>query len=717
MVQDPDAPKDSGKLGLPSTDPGHNRIAPNPERENKLLDLATEAKVLARAQKRYDRSAQAEGDNRRAALEDRKFVGGEQWPPDVKAARNADKRPCLTVNKLPTFVHQVTNDLRQNRPETSVSPVGEQSDVRVAQIFRGLLRQIERSSSADVAYDTAVENAVISGWGYWRYVTEYERPDTFQQRIVIKRVRNPFTVYLGPHQEADGSDCKHGFVSEMMARDDFEETYPDADPMPWTAAGVGDRLKAWLTKDEIRVTEYFELEEETRTLVALSNGAVAWKDELSDDVRRMLLSGVWKIEREREAKIPKWKWYKLSAKEILEQGEWPGRWLPIVKVVGDELDVEGKVLLSGIVRHAKDSQRMINYWISTLTELVALAPKSPWVMEEGQIEGHEDEWQRPSANINVQTYKGTNIAGKPAPPPQRQRMAEPPAAVLAALQGSTQDMQATTGIRFDATLRERMVDESGRALRELRQVTELGSFHYADNLARSLRHGGNILLDLIPKVYDVRQLLTILRENGDEEQVLLDPTQGQGLLETQRQDGSLLRSFNPTLGRYAVTVTIGPSYATKRIESAQSMMDFARALPQTAVDVADLIAQNQDWPGAKEFAARLAKSLALAKPGVMTPDLKGVPPQVQALLGQLQQQVQGLTQERAKLLKMLEDQEANRAVQLEKINKDFEAKLLGIVQKAEQAMNQSLGTKLEDLAQGVRQLEQGLAPPPLPAVS
>ena len=205
------------------------------------------AELMTRIRKRMDRCIQAESDNRRDALDDLKFKAGNQWPADVAAQRNFDKRPCLTINKFPTLIHMITNAQRENRPGINVSPIGDRSDPEVAQMYKGMIREIERESNADEAYDTGFDNAVSNGFGYWRVVTEYEAPDSFDQVVRIKRIRNPFTVYMDPEsQDSVGSDAKYAFVTEMIPRDEYKELYPDADPLNFEQAGTGETLKTWI---------------------------------------------------------------------------------------------------------------------------------------------------------------------------------------------------------------------------------------------------------------------------------------------------------------------------------------------------------------------------------------------------------------------------------------------------------------------------------------
>jgi len=737
-AQNPDDPPDDGRVRLPRVDGAMNRVAPSNRRggkgakgDDRPVTLRPGKKdpkrerddeVLTRARKRFETVTSAEADNRKHALDDLKFKSGEgQWPADVVSERNFDKRPCLTINKLPTFVNQVVNDQRMNRPAININPVGDKSDPEVAKMYRGLIRAIERESTADIAYDTGFDSAVSMGWGYWRIVLEYDGPDTFNQAIVVKRIRNPFTVYLDPtHTEPDGSDAKWVFVTEMIARKEFEEDWPDADPMPWTEGGFGEEYREWVDKDEIRIAEYFEIVNEKRRFVRLENRHEGFWDDLSDEAKEL------EVIDERWSDCPKVMWYKVTAKEILEESEWPGRWIPIVKVTGNEIDISGKVRLSGLIRNSKAPQMLYNFHRTLGVELTSLQPKAPWVMEEGQIEGHEQAWKQ----ANVKTlpyllYKGTNINGRAAPPPQRQQFTGPPQAVLAEVEAASQDFMATTGLRFDSTLQERVYDESGRALKELRERGELGSFHYIDNLARSLRRSGEIMIDLIPKVYEEARMATILREDDTEERVRIDPNAEKPFQEgLDPETRKRLKIFNPSYGRYGVTVTIGPSYATKRIEAAESMMDFVRAIapaaPQMVANVADLIAKNQDWPGAEEFTARLAKMLP---PDLVAEEtMKDVPPQVQAMVANMKKALQAAAMEKQQLTAALTERQSDRAqmqdqidktfeAQLLKVASDFETKMAALQQKSEDAAMERVGRPIEELAKGMQELRAAMDKP------
>ena len=635
------------------------------------------ASFLRKAVKQFARAETKESKNRQMALEDLRFKNGEQWPEDIKASRTIEKRPCLTINKMQTFVHQITNDQRQNRPSIGVSPVGDRSDPQTAKDYKGLIKAIERQSKADIAYDTGFDSAVSIGWGYWRILTEYEYDGSFDQCIRIKRIPNPFRVYLDPDStEPDGCDAKWAFITDMIPREQFDEDFPDATPQPWEEQGMGEDDEKWSTETHIRIAEYFCYESTKRNLVRLENGHVGYEDELDP-----LLADAERIE-ERDVYEKRVKWYKITSKQILEESDWLGKHIPIVRVIGDEVNIEGETTYAGLIRAAKDPQRMYNYWVTSETELIALAPKAPFIMAEGQIEGHEREWK--SANIKSYPfllYKETSVAGHPAPPPQRQQFDGPPAGIVQAKIAAAQDIQAVTGIRFDATEQERMYDESGKALRELKRVGDLGNFHYVDNLARSLRYTGEILIDLIPKVLDRKKILTMLREDDSEEQIMLDPTAAPGDKE-QMADGRTMRLFNPNNGKYGVTVTIGPNYSTKRAEAADSMMAFMTAVPTAAPYIGDLIAKNMDWPGSDEISARLQ---SLLPPNMLDKKLDQLPAEARGMIMNLMQQTQKATQERDQAVAMLGDAEKDREIQrqalgveVQKINANYEAKIADV---------------------------------------
>ena len=659
---------------------------------------------LTVARKRFDRCMSSEAINRKDAVDDLMFKNGEQWPPNIKTQRVLEKRPCLTVNKMKTFVHQIVNNLQQNMPSITFSPIGESSDKNTAQMLKGMVRQIERQASAGIAYITGFDSAVSMGWGYWRIRTDWEGDDSFNQVIKVDRIRNPLRVYGDPdRQMPDGSDAKWWFISDLMVREEFEQQYPDADTVPWEQGATGDdSFKDWSTQTHVRIAEYYCYKQKKRRLLKLADGFTGFEDELPEEAKTLINSegGKSLVVDEREVFVNVPHWSKITAHQILEERELPGQYLGVVECVGDEVDIEGKVTKAGLIRDAKDPQRMKNYWATHKTELVALAPKAPFIMEEGQIEGHEQRWQQANAkSYPYLLYKGTSIAGKQAPAPQRQQLVGAPAGIIEAEQSAEQDMMGTTGIRFDATKAERLPDESGKALRELKFLGELGSFHYTANFIVSLQYTGRIYVDLIPKVYDARRVVTILRDDDTEDQAVIEPSLGVPFQTKPNAMGKVEKLYNPGLGKYDVAVTTGPNFQTKRTESVEGMTNYMRALgPDAARMVAGPMARNMDWPGSEEIADRMD---AMLPPQVLQKGLEqqmgDIPPKVKALIGSMQNQMKQMDEQLKMAAKEIESNRADLSVKSRIGDQNYDAKMAKIAadlrMHVEEIIAERLGAK------------------------
>ena len=599
--------------------------------EKKSKKSSAQDEFLKLARKRFDLAVDAESEMRKLALEDLEFRAGEQWPQDVKQSRDLERRPCLTINRIPQFIRQITNDQRQNRPSIKVNPVDNNADVETAKIFQGIIRHIEQNSNADVAIDTAFEGAATKGIGYFRVITDYCSPDSFDQEILIKRVKNSFTVYLDPgYQEPDASDANWGFVFEDLTEEDYKQQYKDskmASMEDWKS--IGDSAPGWATEKTVRVAEYFHKEFETKTLFQLSDKQVVEESELE-----MAMANGATVVSEKTAQVPMIKWCKINAVETLEETEWAGRWIPIIPVLGDELDVDGKRILEGIVRHAKDPQRMYNYWATSETETIALAPKAPFIGAEGQFEGHEKKWQ--SANIKNYAYleyKPKTISGELLPAPQRNVFEAPVSAITNARMQSAEDLKATTGI-YDAALGARASETSGIAIQRRANQSQTANFHYVDNLSRALRHLGRILVDLIPKVYDTERAIRIVGEDDSQEIVFINKI-------FDRKGKDVI--YDLGAGKYDVTISNGPSYATKRQEALASMLDLTKAYPQVAQVAGDLMIKNMDWPGATEIAERLKKSMPPEITGDEKEQNQELPPAAAQQMQQMNQMIEQLT--------------------------------------------------------------------------
>ena len=573
------------------------------------------ADILATARSRLDMAMSALSESREDEIDDLRFYAGSpdnqwQWPADVLATRGAvqgqtiNARPCLTINKLPQHVRQVTNDMRQNRPGAKVIPVDDKADLQVAEILNGMIRHIEYISDADVAYDTACENQVAYGEGYIRLLTEYCDDDNFNQDIKIGRVRNSFSVYMDPMiQDPTGSDAKYCFVTEDVSREDYERMYPDAAPITTLQSlGVGDQsISNWLNEDTIRIADYYYIDYDRATLNLYPGNATAFDGTPED---KALRAAYGKPKRSRESDRPRVRYCKINGYEILEQNEWAGKWIPVVRIVGNEFEVDGRLYVSGLVRNAKDAQRMYNYWVSQEAEMLALAPKAPFIGYGGQFEGYEDKWK--TANTNNWPYLEVNPdvtdgQGAVLPIPQR---AQPPMAssgLLQAKAGASEDIKSTTG-QYNASLGMGSNERSGKAILARQREGDVGTYHYGDNLTRAVRHVARQLVDLIPKIYDTQRIARIIGEDGETKMVKINPEQPQPVNKIVDQAGIVIEKiYNPGVGKYDVVATTGPGYATKRQAALEAMAQLLQGNPQLWAVAGDLFVKNMDWPGAQEM--------------------------------------------------------------------------------------------------------------------
>lgn len=706
---------------------------PNTEGKDKAAKPQTEAqmKLLTTIRQRLKIGIDAYSDSRIDELDDLKFRAASpdnhwQWPADVLATRGAvngqtvNARPTLTINKLPQHVLQVTNDQKQNRPAGKVIPVDDKADIELAEILEGMVRHIEYISDADVAYDTACDNQVTYGEGYFRILTEYCDENSFEQDIKIGRIRNSFSVYLDPNiQDPCGSDAQWAFITQDLTKDEYEQQFPNAGRVSSLQAGVGDEtFTNWITQNSVRIAEYFYFENQTKKLMLYDVPAVAGLPVVGqitvmqgDPKQKALDKAGLKPIKERDTVVKMVKWCKTNGYEILEERDWPGKWIPIVRVIGNEFEIEGEIYVSGIVRNAKDAQRMYNYWVSQEAEMLALAPKAPFVGYAGQFEGFEQQWK--TANVQNWPYLEVNPDaadpdGKPFPLPQRMAPPLPQNGLIQAKMGASDDIKATTG-QYDPSLGARSNETSGKAIIAREQQSDTGTYHYVDNLARAIRYGARQIVDLIPKIYDTKRIARIVGLDGETEHVEIDPDSPQAVVKVQDQNGGIIkRIYNPNIGKYDVAVTTGPSYMTKRQQAADAQAQLLQANPELWRVAGDLFVKNLDWPGAEELAKRLAKIV----PPELKDDQELSPEMAQAkqVMGAMQQQMEQMGQVIEQLqngleAKKIEDQEFQTDI------KNYDALTKRLATMADIAANQMTPERINEMVfNAVRQIIPDVTP-------
>jgi len=631
--------------------------------------MATDQDLLEDAKEQFEECVQAESENRTEALDDLRFARlAEQWPEAIKKQREREGRPCLTINRLPSFIRQVVNDARQNKPSIKTKPVDDLADAETAEVLNDLIRNIEHISSADAAYDTAVDFAVSCGLGYLRVDIDYAHDDTFDMDLLIGRVANPFSIYGDPHSEAvDSSDWMRAFVVDRMTRNAFRKKWKGADEVDWDALGYTKLGEPWAGDSTIQVAEWWLREEITKTLLRLSDGSIV------DEARFLKLKDYYDavgvtVTGDRPSKSWKVKQRIMTGAEILEENDWPGIYIPIIPVYGDEVNVDGKRVFRSLIRDAKDPQRMLNYWRTTGTELVALAPRVPFIGPKGAFNTDAQKW----ATANTTSHPFIEYDG--SIPPQRQPLDTGGAAgAMQEAMAATDDLKSIMGL-YDASLGAKSNETSGRAIIARQREGDNSTFHFIDNMSRAIRHLGRIVVDLIPHVYSQPRILRVIGEDGNSRNVAVNQPQTVGQQSPQQAavqqamnrhaNQAIAKVYDLTVGRYDVVVQSGPSFTTKRDEAVTQMTELMRVYPPAAPLIGDMLAKNLDWPGAEEISQRFR--------AMLPPQIQGQNPQVQALQQQMQAMDQHAKQAVATLQQQLQEAQQKLAVNDSKATYEFQ---------------------------------------------
>lgn len=575
------------------------------------------------------RSSDAESSNRAEAIDDLKFRFGDQWPVEIQNSRTLQERPCLTINEVDAFCRQVENQQRQQRPRIKVHAVDDIADPKIAKVLSGLMRHFEVNSDAEYAYDLAFSFAVSMGWGYIRMRTDYCREDSFDQDIYFSQVENPFTVYFDPSSQLpDGSDAEKCLVTDLITKEAFKRSYPGAQMQGFTELAAGDTMTDWITEHEVRLAEYFYIDRVPAKLIMLNNKAVMWGDQVN---RELLAANNIQVVAERDSLRSQVKWCKQTGFEILEEKVIPGRFIPVIPVYGNSYVINGKRLRFGLMRFAKDPQRMVNFWQTAVTETLALAPKAKWLMPVGGDENFENEWAQANISPRPVLHFLTEKNGKQLPPPTREQPEPPPVGFIQASMMASQNLSRVLGI-YDPGISQSKMHKSHQTINAEDQQTDQSNFQYYDNLTRSIQHCGRIALEWTPTVFDTERVMRIIGEDGRPDlQVINEKQAGDA--------GAIQKILNDvTVGQYDVVMDTGPGYNSKRQESfAVFTQLMGTPLGEKLAQVADdIIVRNLDVPGADVIADRLAAANPLAQ----IDDKSEIPPQVQMMIKQLQGQLQ-----------------------------------------------------------------------------
>lgn len=673
--------------------------------------------LLDEAKERFKKCEDWEVNFRALYVQDVKFANGDpdnawQWPDDLRRDREVNKRPALTINKVKKHVNLITNDARQNKPAIAIKPTSEEASFKSAEVFEGVIRDIEYKSNAQDIYDDATDSQVEGGIGYWRVEQYYPDDDSFDQALRIAPVRSHLAVYLDPDiKEKSGLDARYGFVFDEIPRKEFERMYPDEDLSAMSqdpGLGEGD---TWIRPDYVRVAEYYRILETRDTLYWVEDDkgeeTEFFESEAPKNFKEALVEGKYKTRKVMRKQL---EWYKIAGHKIVERDtKRPGKYVPIVRVVGEEKIIAGQLERKGFVRALKDAQRMINYNASAEIESAAMATKTKWVGSAAAFEGNEVAWNNANrSNAAYLTFNHLDKSdGSPLPAqalPQRIDPAANTPAYLTGMQMADQWLREVSG-QEQAQLGQQSNEISGKAINARQRQADIATYLYVNNLAIAIRATGIIIIDLFRHIYDTKRVLQILGKDGVPAEVTMDPNADQAY--TVVTEGDVERVlFNPNVGKYEVHSEVGPAYSTQRQEAWNAFVSIVTGAPALIDEIGDLMFKSADFPLADKIAERLRRKIEATAPFLL--DGKSPSPQMQQLTAALQQaegQVADLINKLAEKnleLKNKEEEarirqyeaeskrltaETNSVVDLKGLGMEFEKLQNAIVQTLQQMLN------------------------------
>ncbi len=583
--------------------------------------MAKEQDVITEALHRFETAADSWQETYDLALGDVAFIDEPEGQWDETSKNNRKNRPCLTFDKLSASVDRIVGSQFANMPSIKVR-AAEEGDENIAEVFQGLIRQIDQRGLK--AFKTAYKFAVKGGWGCFLIDHDYIDDVSLNQDIIIREIKNPFSVLIDPVVQAQPvEEARYGFVFEDIERDEFERMYPEAksegSQSDFESTGNFD---SWVSQDYVRVADYYRIVTEETRLVQLSDGRVVDYSQIELIADELNLNGIT-LGKERRVQMRKLERYKLTALEVLEEIECVGRYIPIVPVFGKTTNVDGTFFSRGIVQKAKDAQKMYNYARSVAVEVTALTPKQPYLVTPGMIKGHEERWRNMMTSSDPVMFFNFDQGQKPF----REAPAQGSPALSQDAQLASADIQATTGI-FEANLGQQGNETSGVAIRGRQFQGELTNYEYADQLSDAMELAGKICIDLIPKIYDTERQIRILGEDETEEVIAVNkPLQ-------DMQTGEFILTNDLSVGHYDIKMATGPSFSTRKQETAEQLSQIIAQNPDMSQLVGDILFKNLDLVGGDEVISRLRS--AGVKAGIIEPDEQ----EALALQQQRQQQQQ-----------------------------------------------------------------------------
>lgn len=711
-----------------------------------------EKKLLEEAKKRFRYCVDWEAEARTRFDFDYKFGHGDshnlyQWDQAIVQDRLALRQPVLTINKVRQHNLQVLNDMKQNKPGVNIRPVGENASFEAAQVFMEVIRHIEYISNAESVYDNASSFQVYAGIGYWRILTDYIDDKSFDQEIYIRPIKDPRAVYLDPDiDEDDGSDARFGFIFTDMPKDLFNDKYPKyKDKIGWSTYFDG-YIDGWLNKDTIRICEYYCKTQNEEILVAFTipetdkyaelagNQVIKYKSELND-IEKQAYNELKKINkdleknnleipeeyliRERSVITNNIEWYKIAGDTIIDHSQWLGKYIPIIRCIGEETIIDGVLDRKGHTRALINAQQMYNYSSSANVEYGALQTKAPWVASVQAIEGFEEYYKTANTvNHSFMPYNAIDEDGNVIPPPSRPAAPQASDGYIKGMQIAQNEMMMASG-QYQSQMGENENAKSGVAINARQRQGDRATYHFIDNQAKAIRYTGKILINLIPKIYDTKRVMRISASDGTIMEVMINPTADIALeklpidplnIDIDKQQQIVKLIFNPSVGMYDVQSEVGPSFATRRQEAFNALTQIAAQNKEFMGIAGDILWKVADFPEAQVLAERWRK--------IIPPNITGDAPDPAAqqamneASAKLEQQLQVIAEQAQKLadkekeldIKAMEQDRLWREAAAREARNDYEAETKRLIALG----NSGPAVSVEQIQPIVKQLLQGM---------
>lgn len=571
----------------------------------------------------------------------------KQWSDAAQTARAG--RPTHTLDRTNKYVQHVVNRLRESKSSAEIMPVDSVADPAVAEKIKGLFRHIEYVSRADMAWDTATDHMARGGLGWTRVVPRLTNPETNEQEIVIQRVHDPLSCLLeAGWTEPDGTDAMCGFVESWMTKKAFEKRYPKATKTNWESENV------WANEESVLVCEYFRVVERevNKIVIAGPDGGEMTLAEDEFHARTKQTGMQAPVMRTIKTTDRTVRWCKMNGDDILEETIYPSRYIGLVPMIGNELWVEGKRYLCGLVRKLMDGQRLHNMEMSALTEALMIQPKAPFLLSGRALDGYEEDWAKLNSGApSYLPYNDMDDSGQPIASPQRLSPPNFPVAYANMSQLAVQEMEESVGMPR-ASFGQQGNAVSGRAKLADQEAGSAATYHFADNRRIHQTQVYRIVLDMLPAIYDSRRQARILGEDGKQSSVEINPS----MPNAAQTLGGKVVAINPGVGRYDVHVRVGPSYSTIREEMGVKLQELGKGNPVLAAALTPILMKLSDMPEADKI-SRVA--IAMLPPEVQAAyheeDTADMPPAAKAQIAQQGQQIQQMAQAMEQAASVIQD--------------------------------------------------------------